>query len=27
VKETMKGYKLEETIAKERKKEKDWGKK
>ena len=26
VKETMKGYKLEETIAKERKKEKDWGK-
>ena len=27
VQETMKGYKLEETIAKERKKEKDWGKK
>ena len=27
VKETMKGYKLEETNAKERKKEKDWGKK
>ena len=27
VKEIMKGYKLEETIWKERKKEKDWGKK
>ena len=27
VQETMKGYKLEETNAKERKKEKDWGKK
>ena len=27
VKETMKGYKLEESIGKERKKEKDWGKK
>ena len=27
VKETMKGYKLEETNAKERKKEKDWGEK
>ena len=26
VKEIMKGYKLEETIWKERKKEKDWGK-
>ena len=26
VKETMKGYKLEETYWKERKKEKDWGK-
>ena len=25
VQETMKGYKLEETNAKERKKEKDWG--
>ena len=25
VKEIMKGYKLEETIWKERKKEKDWG--
>ena len=27
VKEIMKGYKLEESIWKERKKEKDWGKK
>ena len=27
VQETMKGYKLEETNAKERKKKKDWGKK
>jgi len=27
VKETMKGYKLEETYWKERKKEKDWGEK